>query len=147
MSQRYEYSLGLRVHHPSIDPRAISSELRTRPRLSWRVGEPRTTPTGTALPGRHRDTYWSNTVNPHGTKVPAGASAEEALQKLMRRLRPHGRFLKALRRTGGRTEIWLSSYGTSNYSFIFVPELIKSIHDLGCEFIVDIYPYRQKWSE
>jgi hypothetical protein len=146
MSQRYEYSVGLRVHHPSIDPRAISRELKMRPRISWRVGEPRTTPAGNALPGRRKDTYWSKTINPRGTKLPAGKVAEEELQKLMKRLRPHGRFLRVLQRTGGTAEIWLSSYSATNYSFIFTPELIKSIYDFGCQLIVDVYPYRQNWS-
>jgi hypothetical protein len=146
MSQRYEYSVGLRVHHPSIDPRAISRGVKMRPRVSWRAGEPRATPVGTGLPGTRKDTYWSKTINPRGTKVPSGKAAEAELRKLVQRLRPRGRFLKRLQRTGGTVEIWLSSYGTTNYTFIFVPELSKSIHDLGCQLIVDIYPYRQNWS-
>jgi hypothetical protein len=146
MSQRYEYSIGLRVHHPSIDPLAISRELKMRPRISWRAGEPRTTPTGTALPGRRTGTYWSKAINPHGTKVPTGKVAEEELRKLVKRLRPHGRFVRGLQRTGGTVEIWLSSYSTRNYSFIFMPELMQSIQNIGCTLIVDVYPYRQKWA-
>jgi hypothetical protein len=116
-----------------------------RPRVSWRAGEPRATPAGTALPGTRKDTYWSKTINPRGTKVPSGKTAEAELHKLLRHLRHHARFLKGLLRTGGTVEIWLSSYSTTNYSFIFVPELIKSIGDLGCQLIVDVYPYRQNW--
>src|SRR5882762_5634902 len=109
MSQRYEYCVGLRVHHPSIDPRAISRKLKMRPHISWRVGEPRVTPAGILLSGIRRDTYWAKTITPGWAKVPAGKFAEEKLIKLMKRLRPHARFLRGLRRTGGTVEIWLSS--------------------------------------
>ena len=145
MSQRYEYSVGLQMHHPSIDPRAISRRLKMRPRISWRVGEPRVTPVGTPLSGIRQDTYWSKTITPGGAKVPRGRIAEEKLATLMKRLRPHASFLKGLRRTGGTVEIWISSYSTANYSFTLEPALIKSIHDLGCELIIDVYPYRQNW--
>jgi hypothetical protein len=145
MSQRYEYSIHLRVHHPSIDPRAISRKLKMRPGIYWRVGEPRVTPAGTALSGLHRETYWTKTITPGGVKVPTQAIAAAKLVTLMKRLRPHARFLKGLRQSGGGFAIWISSYSTTNYSFIFDPTLIKSIHDLGCEMIVDVYPYRQNW--
>jgi hypothetical protein len=97
------------------------------------------------LSGIRKDTYWSKIITPGGTEVPAGKIAGDNLTKLMKRLGPHRRFLRGLQRTGGSIEIWLSSYGTTNYSFIFAPALIESIHDLGCKLIVDIYPYRQNW--
>lgn len=125
MSQRYEYSIALRVHHPSIDPRAISRKLKMRPRIYWRVGEPRASPTDTPMPGIHNDTYWSKTLTPGGVKVPTQKTAETKLT--------------------GTVAIWISSYSTTNYSFIFEPTLIQSIHDLGCELIVDVYPYPQNW--
>src|SRR4029077_13706570 len=93
MSQRYAYSVGLRVHHPSIDPRAISRKLKMRPRISWSVGEPRVSPAGTPMPGIRNDTYWSKTITPGGVKVPTEQIAEAKLTTLMRRLRPHARFL------------------------------------------------------
>jgi len=145
MSQRYEYSIGLRVHHPSIDPRAISRKLKMRPRISWRIGEPRVSSAGAPMPGIRNDTYWSKTITPGGVKVPTQKIAEAKLATLIKRLRPHARFLKGLRQSGGAVAIWISSYSTTNYSFIFEPTLIKSIHDLGCELIVDVYPYRQNW--
>jgi hypothetical protein len=147
MSQRYEYSVGLRIHHPSVDPRAISRGLRMRPRWTWRVGEPRMTPTGTPLPGLRQETYWSKTITPGGVKAPSGGVAEAILTKLLKRLRPHRKFLRSLRNSGGNIELWLSAHSTSNYSFVFPPVLIGLIHDLGCKVVVDVYPYRQNWGK
>jgi len=144
MSQRYEYNVGLRVHHPSMDPRVISHRLRMRADISWRVGEPRATPTGTPLSGTRADSYWSKTITPGWVRVPAGRAAADTLTRLMRRLRPHGSFLKRLRIGGGRVEIWLSSYSATNYAFVFTPSLIASLSALACELIVDVYPYKQR---
>ena len=145
MSQRYEYSLALRIHHPSLDPRVISRALRMRPRISWRVGELRVSLRGAPLPGVRRDTYWSKTLTPGGVKVPRGTRAEAKITALMKRLRGRVAFLRRLRRTGGRIEVWISSYSTHNYSFVIPAELVTSINKLGCVFIVDVYPYRQRW--
>jgi hypothetical protein len=145
MSQRYEYSLALRIHHPSLNPRDISRALGMRPGVSWHVGEPRVSPDGAPLPGVRRDTYWSKTLTPGGVGVPRGTLAEAKVSALMKRLRGKATFLSRLRRTGGRVEIWISSYSTHNYSFVLPPALVTSISKLGCEFVVDIYPYRQRW--
>jgi hypothetical protein len=145
MGQRYEYCLALRIHHPSVNPREISRTLRMRPRISWYVGEPRASLSGAPLPGVRNDTYWSKTITPCGVKVPRNHVAEVKLTTLVKRLRRHASFFQKLRRTGGRVEVWLSTFGTRNYSFIFPPGLIRELNALGCEFIVDIYPYRQRW--
>ena len=145
MSQRYEYSLALRIHHPSAAPGDISRALRMRPRVSWRVGDPRVLRDGTPMPGLRSDTYWSKTITPGGVKVRRSNVAEVRLAALVKRLQRNARFLRNLRRTGGRVEIWLGSYGTQNYSFIISPALIASFHTLGCQLIVDVYPYLLRW--
>lgn len=145
LTQYYEYSLCLRMHHPSMDPKVISRRLRMRPGISWRVGDERVTPTGRRLEGHRHDTYWSKTITPGGIKVPSGRTAEHKVAQLMKRLRPHAQILAEICNTGGRVELWISSYGVRNYSFIFPPELVASIHALGCELILDVYPYKQKW--
>jgi hypothetical protein len=144
MTQRYEYSLSLRIHHPLLDPREISRALRMRPKIAWRVGEPRLTPRGEPLPGVRSETYWSKALTPRWVKVPHGTQAEAKVIALMKRLRGQTTFLGRLRRTGGRIEIWLSSYSTHNYSFVLPAALIASISKLGCVFIVDVYPYKQR---
>ena len=144
MSQRYEYCLDLRIHHPSLDPGDISRALRMRAGISWRVGEPRVSLRGEPLPGVRRETYWAKTLTPGWVKVPRSTLAEARVTSVLKRLRGQAAFLRRLRRTGGTAAVWVSSYSTTNYSFIFEPALIKSVHDLGCELIVDVYPYRQK---
>jgi hypothetical protein len=144
MSQRYEYSLSLRIHHPLLDPRDISRALHMRPGIQWRVGEPRLSLRGAPLPGVRSDTYWSKSLTPGWVKVPRGTLAEAKVVALVKRLRRQAAFLSRLRRTGGRIEIWLSSYSTHNYSFVLPAALVASISKLGCVFIVDVYPYKQR---
>ena len=145
VTQRYEYSIHLRVRHPTIDASVISRGLRMRPRVSWRVGDPCVTPTGTPLRGVRTDTYWNKTITPGGATVPSSKIAAYTISRLLLRLRRHAQFLRRLQRSGGTIEIWLSSFRTTNYSFTLTHELIESIHRLGCVLIVDVYPYRQNW--
>jgi hypothetical protein len=143
MSQNYEYSLSLRFHHPSIDPLAISKELRMRPKGHWRAGSPRKNPVGRPLGGTRHDTYWSKGITPGFVKVPGNKLAERALSLLLKRLAAHKRFLSRLRGSGGAVEIWISTYGTSNYSLVATPETIRALSNLGATLIIDTYPCRQ----
>jgi hypothetical protein len=89
--------------------------------------------------------YWYKTITPGGVKVPSEKIATQTISELLIRLRRHAQFLRRLKRSGGIIEIWLSTYSTTNYSFILTPELIESIGRLGCVLIVDVYPYKQNW--
>jgi Domain of unknown function (DUF4279) len=55
----YHFRISLRVRHPSIAPEKITEALGIEPKRSWKAGEPRQTPKGTALTGSNRDTYWT----------------------------------------------------------------------------------------
>jgi hypothetical protein len=140
----YEYTVGLRIHHPSLDPRRISRRMKMRPHISWQVGDARTTPKGNPLPGVRADTYWSKSLISGWVRVPRGKSAEDALAQVLRPLRAHARFLRGIRSDGGRIELSLSSYSTRNYAFVFPPSLIKLIDRLGLDFIVDVYYPKQR---
>jgi len=146
VTQRYEYWVDLRFHHPSMDPADITRALRMRPQTSWRIGEKRRSLAGASLLGQRTDTYWSKRITPGGARVPDARIAELRLISVLQRLRKHARFFKKLQRTGGRAEIWLSSHSSYNYSFTFTPAVLRHVGSLGCDLIVDIYPYRQRLS-
>ena len=58
----YHFRISLRVRHPYIAPEEITEALGIDPKRSWKAGEPRSTPKGTALAGSNRDTYWTAEV-------------------------------------------------------------------------------------
>lgn len=52
------FQISLRIRHPSIDPGAISRELRVEPEYSFKAGEPRESGSGMAATALHAETYW-----------------------------------------------------------------------------------------
>ncbi|MDE2447742.1 MAG: hypothetical protein KGO22_02145 [Gammaproteobacteria bacterium] len=51
----YEFTVSLRIRHPTIDPATISAMLGIEPQHTWRAGEPRCDPAGAELGGAHHD--------------------------------------------------------------------------------------------
>jgi len=37
----YEFTISLRIRHPSVDPRTITETLGIEPQYTWKAGEPR----------------------------------------------------------------------------------------------------------
>jgi len=56
--KHYRYRISLRITHPRLDPREITSTLRIKPKWTWCVGEPRKTMAGTLLSGTYPHSYW-----------------------------------------------------------------------------------------
>lgn len=53
-----DYSIALRVRHPSIDPADVTRLLGMAPQHAWRAGEPRQVEAGEVGSATHRETYW-----------------------------------------------------------------------------------------
>src|SRR5205807_10497461 len=53
----YEFTISLRIRHPTIDPAAITRMLGMEPQHTWHSGAPRRGPAGEALDGVYRESY------------------------------------------------------------------------------------------
>jgi len=60
----HEFSIALRIRHPSIDPTAITRKLGVAPQHAWRAGEPRTIEEGEVGSAFYRETYWVGLLPP-----------------------------------------------------------------------------------
>lgn len=54
----HEFSIALRIRHPSVDPAEITKRLGIEPQHAWRAGEPREIDAGDVGSAVHRETYW-----------------------------------------------------------------------------------------
>jgi len=82
----HDFSIALRVRHPSMDPDEITRQLGIAPQHAWRAGEPRAIEDGEVGSAFHRETYWvgllpSRPWNPMLPIVPAGMSRIVAAAK------------------------------------------------------------------
>ncbi len=58
------FELALRIRHPSMDPAAISRELRMQPEHSFKAGDPRVSSSGFAVTAVHAESYWLAKLQP-----------------------------------------------------------------------------------
>jgi hypothetical protein len=58
----HDYSIALRIRHPSIDPADITRQLGIVPQHAWRAGEPRSVEADEVGSAVHRETYWVGLV-------------------------------------------------------------------------------------
>jgi hypothetical protein len=66
------FRLSLHIRHPSIGPEDISRELELEADESFAAGQPRRSPSGTALESVYCETYWAAALEPHPWFATAG---------------------------------------------------------------------------
>jgi hypothetical protein len=59
-----DFSIALRIRHPSIDPQEVTRRLGIDPQHAWRAGEPRPVDDDDAGSALHRETYWVGLLPP-----------------------------------------------------------------------------------
>jgi hypothetical protein len=143
--QPYSFSVALRVWHPDIDPAVITAEVGFEPKTSWRAGEARCTPKGTALTGTRSESYWTSDPFNAGGYDSSDRVAEDVLSEVLDVLGPRKPFLLLLRQQGARIHIQVSSFSTNNYALELPPEILARSAELGASIVHDVYPYAQDW--
>jgi hypothetical protein len=136
--QLYSHILNIRIWHPTLDPDLVSRTLGLEPRISWRAGDPRRTPKGTALDGVRSEGYWSSDPFSYGWRDSTDALMEDALEEVVSFLEPHGEFLKGISLCGA-VRIWVSSQSTRAYALELPPSMLSRIASLGASVVHDVY--------
>jgi hypothetical protein len=147
------FELALRVRHPSMDPAAISRELRLKPEHSFKAGDPRESGSGNAATAVHSESYWLATLDPgewpaeqlssfEFPGVPRSAIAKERMRFLdslgmalavgtMHYLRAHADFLRRVQTEGGDVGLIVELPANSAQSFTLTPQVAKVLADFG----------------
>src|ERR1700741_1834532 len=99
----YDYSISLRISHPSRALEDLAAELHLATTRMWEAGASRTTKGGAPLAGSYEDNFWT-------AKIVKGSSVNRdlasALADVLEKLSPKKDFLINLTATGGKTELF-----------------------------------------
>jgi hypothetical protein len=148
------FELALRIRHPSMDPAAISRELRLEPEHSFKVGEPRTSSSGIAAAAVHGESCWLGTLDPQtwspeqtAFDMPARTRTSATKERLRAMvmdslgmaltlaashfLRSHGDFFRRLQSEGGDVGLIVELPAASAQSFTLTPQVAKIFADLS----------------
>jgi len=111
----YEFTVSLRIRHPTIDPATITATLGIQPQHAWKAGEPRCDPTGAQLGGAHHDSYWLARLMDEPQRSSGDVSAEAMILKTLTLLRREQAFLDRLSAEGGVAELLVSLHARTDF--------------------------------
>lgn len=133
--RRARFDIVLLIRHPSLDPAIISARLGLDAFRSWKAGDPRTTPTGHVLPGRHANSCWNYVFHYQDT-----GRFSTAIEGILGRMSGHKSLLDQINKTGGTTELFLQLPGDASVGDGLSWGALKTFAELKIGLSVETFP-------
>jgi hypothetical protein len=133
-----EFTVSVRIRHPSIDPGEITSTLGLEPQHSWQAGDARRTAQGLPLEGTYRETYWTAEFRELDAGLRGVVASETVLLQAVVQLRRLQPFLARLQADGGTIELFVQVIGSTEFRFALSPELLSMISRIGVSLVLDV---------
>jgi hypothetical protein len=129
------FDIVLLIRHPNFDPAIISARLGLDAYRSWKAGDPRTTPTGHSLPGRHASSCWNYVFHYEDT-----GRFSMAIEGILRTLKGHKPLLDQIDKSGGTTELFLQLPGDTSVGDSLAWAVLKKLAELKIGLSVETFP-------
>jgi hypothetical protein len=137
----YEFTIALRIRHPTIAPAEITRTLGTEPLHAWRAGDARRDDAGTEIGGTYRESYWMARLMAKPELAADRVSVESELLRMLAQLRRAFGFLVALKAEGGVAELHVNIYAREEFNLEFLPETLSLLGRLGVTVAVEVKPH------
>ena len=136
----YKFTVSLRIWHPQMDPELISKNLKLKPSIIHKAGEPRMTPNGIVLKGMNKENYWLANFHNYKNISTKKISLENYLFDQITILETSASFFRRIRRSGGRIEFFVGIFcNKKNIGAEFPFALHAALGKLGIDLSLDIY--------
>jgi hypothetical protein len=134
-SEQSFFGLRLIIKHPKMDPKEISRELKTEASAAVLAGTSRFTPTGTPLPGLHKNSVW--------TRVEYIVGLDDfvcTLKTFLSKLEGYDPFIQHVIETGGYVELSLNLPGKHNVRGAIPWQFLSELGKKRISFGVEVFP-------
>jgi hypothetical protein len=135
----YEFTISLRIRHPTIDPARITEALGIQPQHTWKAGEPRRDPVGVQLEGDYRDSYWMARLMDHPQLSSEALSVETVLVRTLDQLRRSHDFLGQLNSNGGVSELQVSLYARQDFRLELIADSLALLGRARVAIALDVH--------
>ena len=133
----YNYSVSLRLWHPTILSAEITAALGIEPSRSMDVGAPRATPKGAPLEGVYDESFWTARLS-DGKSI--NRSLSLAIGEALDDLASRQDFFREFVGDGGRAEFFIGWFFDDNSGDVFDHELLARLADFKIDLSFDVYP-------
>jgi hypothetical protein len=135
----YEFTISLRIRHPTVNPDRITKELGIEPQHTWKAGDPRRDPGGEELEGDYRESYWMGRLMDAPQLSSGRLSVESVLQRTLDQLRRSHEFLDELNTNGGVAELQVSLYARENFRLELPADSLALLSRLRVSVVLDVH--------
>jgi hypothetical protein len=135
----YEFTISLRIRHPTVDPDRITNALGIEPQHTWKAGDPRRDPGGEELEGDYRESYWMGRLMDAPQLSSGRLSVESVLQRTLDQLRRSHEFLDELNTNGGVAELQVSLYARENFRLELPADSLALLSRLRVSVVLDVH--------
>jgi hypothetical protein len=136
----YEFTLSLRIRHPSIEPGEITRTLGIEPQHTWKAGDARRGAGGETLDGTYRETYWMARLMEAPQVSSDHVSVESTLLKTLAQLRRSLQFLSDMNADGGVAELHISIFARDAFTLELLSESLALLGRLGLAIAFEVQP-------
>lgn len=137
----YEFTIFLRIRHPTIDPETITAALGIQPQHTWRAGQPRSDSADPELGGAYRDSYWIGRLMDDPQLSSESVSVEGITVKTLTHLRRAQSFLEQLNAEGGVAELLVSLYARDSFRLELPSDFLTLLGRLHLAVVLDVHPH------
>jgi Domain of unknown function (DUF4279) len=137
----YEFTISLRIRHPTIDPSGITQTLGIEPQHTWQAGAPRRGPAGEELEGVYRESYWTARLMEEPQLSSERVSVESVLLQIAALLRRSQSFLEQLNTDGGVAELHVSLFARGDFRLDLPAEALALLGRLHLAIALDVHPH------
>lgn len=144
-----DFSIALRIRHPSIDPTEITRKLAIEPQHAWRAGEPRHVDddSGSSL---HRETYWVGLLPPPlAGPSPWSQRVEESLRRsaalpqaslyfTLLNMKRSARFWREFADQGGTVECLIQVHKADRFQLDLSQALLLALVELRITLSIEV---------
>ncbi|MDL2321732.1 hypothetical protein LJC47_05245 [Desulfosarcina sp. OttesenSCG-928-B08] len=133
-------SVYLRFWHPTEDLTFLSSLLDLKRDWGWRAGAPRTTPKGTPLSGKYKESYWLS--NDFEFAVSQGFQ-EQLINAVNHLVKVEKEMLKFID-SEGTIEVYLQLEGDVHHGGEICSDILSILGRMGVRLAIEVFPFRRR---
>ena len=137
------FTVSLRIRHPTIDPAEITQTLGIEPQHSWKAGESRRAAQGQRVEGSYRESYWIGEFRELDAGLRGVVATEAVLLQAVVLLRRSQPFLTRLQSEGATVELFVEVVGSTEFTLGLSPQLLKLLSKAGLAVVLNVHAEAQ----